>query len=99
MHKAKKLAVVAAASMMAFSMVASNVFAKEPSEDPVRFDAERSGYNAETKRYEMYYIIDENTDADAVTVNFGDDWMRLVSANERYLSPGGKYRGRHPYRK
>lgn len=91
MHKAKKLAAVAAASMMAFSMVASNVFAKEPSEDPVRFDAERSGYNAETKRYEMYYIIDENTDADAVTVNFGDDWMRLVSANERYLSPGGKY--------
>ena len=94
MNYVKRAAALAMSFLLAVGTISTTVFAQDTTADEqpdVAFDAERSGFNNETQRYELYFVINENTDAAEVDVEVGDYFIQMIDAHEAYLVPGDKF--------
>ena len=94
MNDAKRAAALAMSFLLAVGTISTTVFVQDTTADEqpdVAFDAERSGFNNETQRYESYFVINENTDAAEVDVEVGDYFIQMIDAHEAYLVPGDKF--------
>ena len=94
MNDVKRAAALAMSFLLAVGTISTTVFAQDATADEqpdVAFDAERSGFNDETQRYELYFVINENTDAAEVDVEVGDYFIQMIDAHEAYLVPGDKF--------
>lgn len=94
MNYVKRAAALAMSFLLAVGTISTTVFAQDTTADEqpdVAFDAERSGFNNETQRYELYFVINENTDAAEVDVEVSDYFIQMIDAHEAYLVPGDKF--------
>lgn len=91
MNHVKRAAALVLAFLLTLGTVSATVFAQDTGETQpdVILDTQRSGYNDETKRYAIYFVISEDCDASEVDIEIGDALIAMVDEHES-LGPGDK---------